>query len=81
MAQRFVRGKLAEIDTRPAGDQRQSAFVGDVLAVLVELLLRLGIGFAEDHRLQIEGKDFARVATGALCRLPDIDDIAFQYGL
>ena len=49
--QHLVRPELAEIDTGPAGDQRQRTFEGCVFAVFVELPLCLGIRLAENFRL------------------------------
>ncbi len=57
MPQRFVRLELAEVDPGPAGDQRHGALVTDVGFVFLELGLGLGVGFAEDHGLQVENQD------------------------
>ena len=48
------------------------------MAIFVELALRLGIGFAEDDGLEIEGQNFAGIAAHALRCLANIGDIAFQ---
>src|SRR5471030_2776227 len=64
MLERLIRLELAEVDTGPARDQRHRAFVADPGLVFLELGFGLGVGLAEDHRLQVEDKYLRRIAPG-----------------
>lgn len=66
--QHLIRLILAEIDPRPAGEQRQRAFIADVLLIFLPLRLCLAVGVADNHRLQVEDQDAVRIAPASAAR-------------
>ena len=62
--QHLIRLILAEINPRPAGEQRQRAFITDVLLIFLPFRLRLAVGVANNYRLQIEDQNAVRIAPG-----------------
>lgn len=66
--QHLIRLILAEINPRPAGEQRQRAFITDVLLIFLPFRLRLAVGVANNYRLQIEDQNAVRIAPGLAAR-------------
>ena len=79
--QHLIRLILAEIDPRPAGEQRQRAFIADVLLIFLPLRLCLAVGVADNHRLQVEDQDAVRIAPRLSCPAANIRHRLLQQHL